>query len=131
MTAVIHEANAALLEQGHLDAVEQFFTPDYIAHITDRDMKGGHKGIREVVSLIRNAFPEPRVEVEILVESESRVAWQRTFTAVQKGAFRGFPASGKEIVWRDMVISQFQDGKIAEEWVVTDLAERLLLARKQ
>ncbi|MBT8148116.1 MAG: ester cyclase [Gammaproteobacteria bacterium] len=131
MIAVIHQANAALLEQGQLDAVEQFFTPDYVAHITGRDMKGGHKGIREVVSLIRSAFPELRVEVEILVEGEIRVAWQRTFRAIQQGAYRGFPACGKEIIWRDMVTSQFQDGKIAEEWVVTDLAERLLLARKQ
>lgn len=29
-----------------------------------------------------------------------------------------------------MVTSRFRDGLIAEEWVVTDLAERLLLSRK-
>ena len=29
-----------------------------------------------------------------------------------------------------MVTSEFRDGRIDEEWVVTDLAERLLLARK-
>ncbi len=33
------------------------------------------------------------------------------------------------ISWRDMVTSEFRDGRIAEEWVATDLAERLLLAR--
>ena len=31
---------------------------------------------------------------------------------------------------RDMVVSRFEGGLIAEEWVVTDLAERLLLTRK-
>lgn len=31
----------------------------------------------------------------------------------------------------DMVTSRFRDGKIAEEWVISDLAERLLLARKR
>jgi predicted ester cyclase len=42
----------------------------------------------------------------------------------------GFPATGRRVVWRDMIVSRFVDGVIAEDWVVTDLAERLLLARK-
>jgi hypothetical protein len=29
-----------------------------------------------------------------------------------------------------MVTSRFRDGLIAEDWVISDLAERLLLARK-
>jgi hypothetical protein len=36
----------------------------------------------------------------------------------------------RRIVWRDMVTSRFRDGLIAEEWAISDLAERLLLARK-
>jgi predicted ester cyclase len=43
----------------------------------------------------------------------------------------GFPATGHRILWRDMVTSRFEDGYIAEEWVVTDQVERLLLARKR
>lgn len=42
----------------------------------------------------------------------------------------GFPATGRPIVWRDMLTTQFRDGLISEEWAVSDLAERLLLARK-
>jgi len=30
-----------------------------------------------------------------------------------------------------MVTSRFRDGLIAEDWLITDLAERLLLARKR
>jgi len=50
-----------------------------------------------------------------------------------QGTWEGRPsnhASGHRIVWRDMVASRFRDGRIAEEWVITDLAERLLHARK-
>jgi hypothetical protein len=32
---------------------------------------------------------------------------------------------------RDMVTSRFRDDLIAEDWLITDLAERLLLARKR
>jgi predicted ester cyclase len=34
------------------------------------------------------------------------------------------------VQWSDQVISEIEDGRIAEEWLVTDLAEQLLLARK-
>ena len=81
--------------------------------------------------MYRRAFSELQVEVEVLVKAKDRVAWQRTVRATHKGNFKGFPATGRPIVWRDMVTSRFRDGLIAEDWVITDLAERLLLARKR
>jgi predicted ester cyclase len=86
--------------------------------------------VRRIVSAYRRAFRDVQVEVEIFMKSKDRVAWQRTLRAIHKGSFKGFPATGRPIVWRDMVTSRFQDGLIAEEWVITDLVERLRLARK-
>lgn len=129
LASKIEAANSALLADGRLDAVGEFFTPDYVAHLTDQDMTGGHDAIRKFLNLYRRAFPDLQVEVEILVEGKDRVAWQRTLRATHQGAFKGFPATGRPIVWRDMVASRFRDGLIAEDWVITDLAERLLLAR--
>lgn len=64
------------------------------------------------------------------MEGTGRVAWQRTLRGTHRDTFQGFPPTGREIVWRDMFTSRFHNGLIAEEWVVTDLAERLLRARK-
>ena len=57
-------------------------------------------------------------------------SWQRTHRGTHKGDFRGFPATGRRIVWRDMIVTRFRGGLIAEEWAISDLAERLLRARK-
>jgi steroid delta-isomerase-like uncharacterized protein len=130
LASKIEAANSALLANGSVDAVGEFFTTDYVAHSTDKGM-AGHGAIRRFVGMYRRAFPDLRIEVEILVKAKDRVAWQRTIRATQKGDFKGFPATGRRIVWRDMVISRFRDGLIAEDWVITDLAERLLLARKR
>ncbi|MBX3717142.1 MAG: ester cyclase [Burkholderiales bacterium] len=130
LASKIEAANAALLAKGGVDAVGQFFAPDYVAHGTGKGM-AGHGAIRRFVGMYRRAFPDLRFKVEILVEAKDRVAWHRTIRATHKGDFKGFPASGRRIVWRDMVISRFRDGLIAEDWVITDLAERLLLARKR
>jgi predicted ester cyclase len=124
----IQTANTAIIADRNLEVLEEFFTPDYVAHVTDRD--GGLDVIRRFIGMLHSAFPDLQAEVEILVEGESRVAWQRTLRGTQEGDFLGFPATGRRIVWRDMVTSRFRDGRIAEEWAITDLAERLLEARK-
>lgn len=127
---IIELANQTLLINGELDRVADFFTADYVAHVTGRDFVGGHEVVKKMVREYRRAFSQLEISVEVLVKAKSRIAWQRTFTAIQGGPFKGFPASHQQIVWRDMVTSEFRDGLIAEEWVVTDLAEKLLLARK-
>ncbi len=127
----ITEANAAILVDGNLDAIPEFFAPDYVAHATENDMTGGHVAIRRMAQRWRRAFPDLSAEVEILVEGSDRIAWQRTLRATHKGDYMGFPATGLKLVWRDMVTSRFQDSLIVEDWVITDLAEQLLRARKR
>jgi steroid delta-isomerase-like uncharacterized protein len=127
----IMAANSALITRHDLDAVGEFFTSDYAVHLTDRRVLLGHDGVRRMLRMYRRAFADLRLEVEILLTAKDRVAWQRTFRATHKGCFKGFPATGRPLIWRDMVISRFRDGRIAEDWLLTDLAERLLLARKR
>ena len=130
LAAIIHAANTVVLAERNPERIADFFTSEYVAHLTDGDLEGGHATVRRVLDMLWNAFPDLEVEVEVLVEGEDRVAWQRTLRGIQEGSYRGFPASGREVVWRDMATSRFQDGLIAEDWIITDLAERLLLARK-
>lgn len=130
LASTIEAASSALLVEGDAEAIGEFFTRDYIVHLTDQDATGGHEAIRKVLGLHRRAFTNVKVVVEILVATKNRVAWQRTTRATHTGSFKGFPGTGHAIVWREMVISQFRDGLIEEEWFVTDLAERLLLGRK-
>lgn len=125
----LRAANRELLAEGHLDAIGDFFTRNYVAHGTGPAGLRGHAGIRRWVGKLHRAFRDLQVEVEILVEGRGRVAWQRTIRATHAGDFHGFPPSGKRLVWRDMVTSRFHRGLIAEDWVITDLAEQILRAR--
>jgi len=129
--AIIKEANRVLIDEGNLDAVDQYFTTDYVAHLTDTDMTCNHAALQKILRAIYRAFSDIQVQVEILVKYKDRIAWQRTFKAIHTGNFKGFPATDSPIVWRDMVTSRISDGLIAEEWVITDLAERLLLLAKK
>jgi predicted ester cyclase len=126
----VHAANT-LFTAANDDAIGDHFSPDYVAHVTDRRLAGGHALVRHQLALYRTAFSDLRLEVEVLVEADDRIAWQRTLRAVHSGPFLGFPATGAELVWRDVVTSRIAAGLIVEEWVITDLVERLVLARKR
>jgi predicted ester cyclase len=126
----IEAANRALLVEGKWDAVDEFFTADYVAHGTDQKIEG-HGAIRKFVRELQQGFPDLEVEVEILLTTKDRVAWQRRLQGSHRGSFRGFPGTGRRVVWRDMVVSRFRGGRIAEDWVSTDIVERLLRSRKQ
>jgi len=127
--SLIREANQAVMAQGRHEAIADFFAAGYVVHVAGQKVSG-HGAVAGIIDALRHAVPDLTVDVEILVEGDDRIAWLRTCRGTQSGAFKGFPASGKTLEWRDMVVSRFQGGLIAEEWVVTDLAERLLLARK-
>lgn len=129
LPALICTANEAVMAQGRQEAITDFFAPGYRVHGAGQTAHG-HGAVSAIVDALRRAMPDLTVDVEILVENDDRIAWLRTCQGTQSGPFKGFPASGKRLAWRDMVVSRFERGLIAEEWVVTDLAERLLLARK-
>ncbi len=121
-------ANEELLNKGNAGAVADFFTPSYVVHVAEQDMRG-HKMVKGFVNELGESFADLRVEVDVLISEGDRVAWQCTIRATHQAAFKGFPASGRTIVWRDMIVTRSEDGKIAEEWAVSDLAERLLITK--
>jgi predicted ester cyclase len=128
--SIIRNANSAIFVVGDLDAIGPFFAPDYTVHGTDGNGGGGLDWVRRFVTMVRKAFPDLQLDVEILVEGDGRVAWQRTLRGTQRGVFMGFPATDRPIVWRDMVTSRVEACRIVEDWAITDLPERLLRARK-
>ena len=129
--SLLHASNIALIENENLVTVPDYFTQDYVVHLTKKKLTGGHSGIKKILKGLYRAFPDRKVKVEILLEGKDRIAWQRTVTATHSGAYQGFPATNKKITWRDMFVSHFVGGKIAEDWFSTDLAEQLLKSARR
>jgi predicted ester cyclase len=123
----IKKSNDLLIDQGNLDAVEKFFTADYVAHAEDKDYYG-HDFIKRFARQIRSAIPDiSLLKVEFLVSTDNTITWQRTLHGTHKADMMGIPPSGKKVAWNEMVVSRFDGSKIAEEWVVSELAGQLLL----
>jgi predicted ester cyclase len=125
--ARIRYANDEIVGKGNVDIVDEVFATDYIAHAGEKNYKG-HAFIKRFAGQLRSAIPDVRIlEVKFLVQDEDTIAWQRRLGGMHAVDMQGIPASGKKVVWSDMVVTRFNDEKIAEEWVVSELMGALLL----
>jgi predicted ester cyclase len=116
-------ANEEIINKGNLKVVRELFAEDYVLHAVGEDFRG-HKFIEGLIAELTGAFPDLRVEVEPLVADADRITWLRTNRGTHKGNFMGVPPSGRNLTWRDMVVTRFARGKVAEEWVVSDFSAR-------
>lgn len=116
-----------LIVNGQLDQIEMAFSEDYVAH-ADGKKHHGHVFIKRWAKQLLSAIVSIKMEdVKFLAEDEQSVTWTRRFSGVHVKNLRGIPASNKKVVWNEMVVSRFEDDKIIEEWLVSDLAGKLML----
>ena len=123
----IQFAHDEIVAQGNLGVVDEFFATDYVLHAGGKTHKGT-RFVRRFIGQLRSAIPDLRVvKIECLIEAGDTMAWQRTLRGTHQADMMGIPATGQRVEWRDMMVTRFADGKIAEEWGVSELAEQLLL----
>ena len=123
----IKYAAEQVIGQGNFDILDSIFSVDYIAHAENKE----HVGIgflKRFSKLLHTAIPDIKVlKVEILAEENETVTWQRTLSGTHKKNMMGIPPSNKVVKWNEMVVSRFEENKIAEEWLVSELAGQLML----
>jgi predicted ester cyclase len=123
----IRFANDEIPGKGILDVVDEVFATDYVVHAGGKDYKGP-KFVKKLIKQLRAAIPNLRVkEVTILMQTGNTITWQRTLSGKHETAMKGIPPSGHRVKWIDMVVTRFEGDKIAEEWTVSELAEKLIL----
>ncbi len=99
---LIKSGNEALFK-GNLDIIAQLFDKDYVVHSGGKDYKG-HEFIKRWVKQLRSAILDIQVEkVEILVQSDNTIVWQRTLSGTHKTEFIGIQPINKKKsgeIWR-------------------------------
>jgi C-1 hydroxylase len=100
----------------NLDLVDDFVAADYIDHTNNV----GRDGLKQLINMGLNAFPDWNEVVEDIIAEGDRVWVLITYTGTHRGQFMGLPATGKKIKSRAVDIYRIADGKLAEYWNVTD-----------
>lgn len=129
--STVKNAVEDLLGQGNISIIDSVFSENYIAHSGDR-IYTGHAFIRKYAKQVRTAIADITIlKVELLSHAENVITFQRTFCGTHRMSMKGIPASHKKVKWHEMVVSRFENGKIAEEWVASDLAFQLIIKQSK
>ncbi len=123
---IIKLGNDELIAKGNLDIISDIFASDYVVHAGSKKYTG-HEFIIKWAKQLRLAIPDIQIiKIEILNHSEDTIAWQRTLKGTHKEKMMGIAPSEQEIEWNEIIVSRFDNNKILEEWVVSEMAGHLL-----
>lgn len=123
------QANIALMQRAFdalnrrdLDQCVALMTPDFKINLAGvpYEMRGPETW-RLGVDVLHAAFPDAVASVEDIFASQDRVAVRMRITGTHRGSFQGVPPSGAPIDYVSNEIYRISDGKIAEEWICSDM----------
>lgn len=105
--------------RGNFDALGGIVTPDYLLH--PEEVRGAD-GLRAVVEGYREALSGLSVTVEQQFTEGDYVATRFTIRGTHDGDLMGTAPTGKDVAFSGITISRCENGRIAEEWELTDTA---------
>jgi len=116
---IVIDETETLFNRKDLDAINSFFTEDFVDHTGTGD-KDRSQYSDDCVA-IAAAFPDLHVSCDEVIAQGDKVVKRFTATGTQKGPFFGLPASGKPFTMGGMYMYRIRDGRICEQWRVADM----------
>ena len=115
-------AYSAAMESGDGTAVFEFWSDDFVSHVTERvspDRVGTDVRVHEQGwwQQAKSAFPDMTFTVGLLIESDDLVVSNWTVKGTHTGtAFYDVEPSGEPVEINGTAIVRMRDGKIVEHW---------------
>ncbi|KZX97194.1 MULTISPECIES: ester cyclase [unclassified Sulfitobacter] len=117
-----------IFNKGLLDRIPEFYSPDFKSHQGGFGLmkwEPGWDGLRKHVSEIRKMWPDYHEDVEIIFGSGELVSVRQTLSGTSQ-ADGPLPKNGKSFKVIDMMICRVVDGRLIEQWGLTDNYSRLI-----
>jgi len=105
--------------KGNFTVLNDLVAPDYVDHDSSSSI-GGPEGLRQEVSLFRNAFPDLRFAIEDIIAEGDKVVTRITASGTHERDLPGIAATGKRATISGMVMTRYENGKAAEGWFKFD-----------
>lgn len=109
-----------VLNNGDYSVLPDLIQPSYVYRSPDQELHGPD-GLIDLFTAYRAAFPDLKAVIDDLVVADDKAVISFTLSGTHEGDLMGIPATGKQISVHGMVLSRFEDGKIAEEWEILDM----------
>jgi steroid delta-isomerase-like uncharacterized protein len=107
-----------VINQGKLDRADDLVAQDFIELDPLPGQRQGREGLKEIIGVIRTAFPDIHWVMEEMVAEGELVFSRFTWSGAHRGAFLGIPATGRRVNVPGMVLDRLVAGRMAESRIL-------------
>ena len=110
-----------VFNQGNLAHLDELLTPDFLNHAMPPGMNNrGPDSMRQLVLLLRTAFPDLHYTLEELVAEGDTVACRVSMSGTHLGPFLGIPPTGRSFQQAQMHFVHYREGWASAHRAVRD-----------
>src|ERR1700761_8774967 len=108
--AVIARFLDEVINQGRLEQADELVAADFVELDPLPGQRQGREGLKEIIGVIRAAFPDIHWVMEEMVAEGELVFSRFTWSGTHRGTFLGIPATGKTVNVPGMVLDRLAAG---------------------
>jgi steroid delta-isomerase-like uncharacterized protein len=116
--AVIRAFVEEVINQGRLERADDLVAQDFVELDPLPGQRQGREGLKEIIGVIRNAFPDIDWVMEEMVAEGELVFSRFTWSGTHRGSFLGIPATGRRVNVPGMVLDRVVGGRMAESRIL-------------
>lgn len=116
----VQRAFEDLFNHGRLAVADEVVSAAFVTHAAPPGTPRGPEGLRELVTLLRTAFPDARIVIEDLIAEGERMCARTTLRGTHRGQFLGIAPTGRRVIQEQMHIVRFVGGKAVEHRSLSD-----------
>jgi steroid delta-isomerase-like uncharacterized protein len=118
--AVVARFIEEVINQGHLNAADEIVAEDFIELDPLPGQRQGREGLKEVIAMLRTAFPDIRWVTDETISAGEKVVTRFSWTRTHRGPFLGIPPTSKPVRVKGIVIDRVVFGKMANSRMLMD-----------
>ncbi len=119
--AVVRQFIDQVANQGKVDRVHDFISPEWIDHTGAAGQAPGIENSMRAAAMFRTAFPPWHTEIEDMIAEGDKVMFRGTSSGTHRAEFMGVPPTGKLVSMSGVHIMRLANGKIIEHWAYSDM----------
>jgi steroid delta-isomerase-like uncharacterized protein len=101
------------------ELLETLGTPDYVYQVPGKEDMAA-SDLVEYITAFRKAFPRLENTIEEQFAEENVVVSRGTTRATNEGSFGDLPATGRSVELPWVIITRFEEGRVARDWEIYD-----------
>lgn len=109
-----------VFNKGNTTIVDEIIGPDWVFYGPGGLEFKGQEGYKQIVTTMRNAFPDLHMTIEDMIGEGDKIAVRYTMRGTFKGQLMGMAPTGNQFTMTSALFMRFKDGKLVETREIFD-----------